>query len=386
MANPMAGPGANIFYGLSPRMTVLLGTIFTRGGADDLYILDYLPDEDAYLGKEKAEKLLELDGARRAALIANEMRRQFQFRGVLGLDQVDASWLLAALRGEQPITIGIVLAQLSASTRARVLAQIPPVVRAKVPTKEELKGTRLEVMKVVRQLFESHFATMPVPPSEPTEFYFRDIVLLEGRELIHLIRAVGVEQLASAFMTVGRRKLAELCQKLGKDAAEELVATVKHTEARDAMDMSDANAFLQRMLLGIKLDEARGISLEEARARFQRELFQKAGLLRLAHAIRAERPAFVQQLGQRLPRSHGRLLRTYVEKMHEIAEFDERRVRRLQDLILYRVEKLAARGKVNPRFLQFTFCYWGEEEAPVEGEEGAEPGAEPEEGYEEYES
>lgn len=380
----MAGLGANVFYGLSPRITVLLGTIFTQGGADDLYILDYLPDEDAYLAKDKAEKLLALDGQKRAAIIANEMRRQFQFRGVIGLDQVDASWLLAALRGEQPTTIGIVLAQLSASTRARVLAQIPPVVRAKVPTKDELKGTRLEIMRVIRQLFESRFATMPVPPSEPTEFYFRDIVLLEGRELIHLIRAIGVEQLASAFLTVGRRKLAELCQKLGKDAAEELVATVKQTEARDAMDMNDANTFLQRMLLGIKLDEARGVSIDEARARFQRELFQKAGLLRLAHAIRAERPAFVQQLGQRLPRSHGRLLRTYVERMDEIAAFDDGRIRRLQDLILYRVEKLAARGKVNPRFLQFTFCYWGEDEAAADGEgEAAEGG---EEGYEEYES
>lgn len=382
MASPMAGQGANVFYGLSPRTTVLLGTIFTQGGADDLYILDYLPDEDAYLAKDKAEKLLALDGPKRAALIAAEMRRQFQFRGVIGLDQVDASWLLAALRGEQPTTIGIVLTQLSAGTRARVLAQIPPVVRAKVPTKDELRGTRLEVMRVIRQLFEARFATMPVPPSEPTELYFRDIVLLEGRELIHLIRAIGVEQLAAAFLTVGRRQLAELCQKLGKEAAEELVATVKQTEARDAMDLKDANTFLQRMLLGIKLDEARGISIEEARARFQRELFQKAGLLRLAQAIRAERPAFVQQLGQRLPRSHGRLLRTYVDKIDEISAYDERRVRRLQDLILYRVEKLAARGKVNPRFLQFTFCYWGDDEPPPE----AESEAPSEEGYEEYEA
>ena len=46
---------------------------------------------------------------------------------------------------------------------------------------------------------------------------------------------------------------------------------------------------------------------------------------------------------------------------------------------LYRVEKLAARGKVNPKLLKFTFCYWGDE---AEGEQGS---AEQEEydGYEE---
>ena len=36
-------------------------------------------------------------------------------------------------------------------------------------------------------------------------------------------------------------------------------------------------------------------------------------------------------------------------------------------------EKLAARGKVNPRYLKFEFCYWGE---------GAEEEAQPEEAYE----
>lgn len=366
----MVGPGraaiANLFYPLSPRLTVLLGTIFTQGGEDDLYLIDFLTDEDAYLLKEKAELLVQLDGPKRAAIVAAEMRRQFQFRGLLGLDQVDPSWLLSALKGEQPITIGIVLAQLSASARARILSQLPPAVRDRVPSREELKGTRLEIMRAVRQIFESKFAVMPVPPTEPTNFYFKDIVLLEGRELMQLVRALGIDELGSAFLTIGKRKLAELCTKLAREAAEELVAAVKQTEERDALDLKDANAFLQRLVLGLKIDEARGVSPEEAKDRFQRELFQKAGLLRLARGLRAERPGYVQQLAQRLPRSHGRLLQSYVSKIDEIFETDDAKLRRVQDLILYRVEKLAARGKVNPKYLKFTFCYWGEEEAPAE--------------------
>ncbi|MFO0725180.1 MAG: hypothetical protein U1E65_15470 [Myxococcota bacterium] len=366
----------NVFYGLSPRLTVLLGTIFTQEGEQDLYITDYLTEEDSYLIKEKAAALLELDGPRRAALVAAEMRRQFQFRGLLGLDQVDPTWILSALKGEQPVTIGIILAQLSASTRSRIMAQLPDVVRARVPSRDELKGTRLEIMRAVRQIFEAKFVTMPVPPTDAGNFYFKDIALLEGRELMQLVRALGLEELGAAFLTVGKRKLAELCTRLGREAAEELVAAVKQTEERDAMDMKDANSFLQRMLLGLRLDEARGVSPDEAKERFQRELFQKAGLLRLAKACRSERPSFVQQLAQRLPRTHGRLFQGYVSKIGEIYDFDDVKLRRLQDLVLYRVEKLAARGKVNPRYLKFTFCYWGDDGAAAEGEGEPAPEAE----------
>jgi flagellar motor switch protein FliG len=367
MVAPARGGFANIFYPLSPRLTVLLATIFLHGGEEDLYVGDYLSDEDAYLLKERAQALLQIDGAKRAGIVAAEVKRQFGARALLGLDQIDPSWLLAALRGEQPITIGIILAQLSASTRARILSQLPQPVQARVPGKDDLKNTQFLVMRVVRQIFDSKFATMPVPPGEPTNFYFKDIVLLDGRELVQLIRALGLEQLGTAFAAIGRRKLGELCTRLGQDAAEELVTQVKQTEARDAMDVNEANAFLQRILLNLKLDEARGISVEEAKERFQRELFQRSGLFRLAVAIRAERPGFIQQLAQRLPRTHGRALRGFVDKMDEVVPYDDAKVRRLQDLILLRVEKLAARGKVNPRYLKFTFCYWGDEQVPPEG-------------------
>ncbi len=282
--------------------------------------------------------------------------------------------------GEQPLTIGIVIAQLPASTRGRIVAQLPQVVRDRIPTKEDLKTTRLEVMRAVRQKFELKFATMPAPPGEPTNFYFKDIALLEGRELVQLVRALGIEELGAAFLTVGRRKLAELCNSLGRQAAEELIAAVKETDPRDAMDMDDASAFLSRMLLGLKPEEDRGGDAGEAKERFQRELFQKAGLFRLAKTIRLERPVFVQQLAQRLPRTHGTPLRSFVHRINS-GPLDEVKLRRLQDLVLYRVEKLAARGKVNPRYLKFTFCYWGDDDggaAQGEGGENAEAAPEPE--------
>lgn len=348
---------------------MLLCTVYTQKGEEDFPIFDLLPDDDAYLIQEKAQALQAVEGDKRAALVVREIRRQLQFAGLAGLEAIDPSWLLSGIKGEQPQTIGLILAQLSGGARSRILAQLPPEVRAKVPTKEDLKGVRLEMMRIVRQQFEAKFVTMPAPPGEPTNFYFKDITLLEARDLIQLIRALGVEQLAAAFLTIGKRKLAELCARLGKQAAEELITAVKETDPRDAMDLNDANNFLSRMVLGFRDEgEARGDSVE-AQDKLQKELFQKAGLFRLAMAVRQERPSFVQQLAQRIPRTHGRLLRTYVYRIGEETQVDPVKQRRIQDLLLYRIERLAERGKVNPRYLKFTFCYWGEEQAPEGGGE-----------------
>lgn len=363
MSSPPGLSSADLFYPLSPRLTMLLATIFTHGGKEDLYLLDLLPDDDMYTLRDKAEALLELDGEKRAAVVAREIRRQVQFAGLAGLESVDPSWLLAGIKGEQPRTIGIILAQLSAGARSRILAQLPAAVRAHIPDKEELRDCRLEMMRIVRQRFETKFVPMAAPPGAPTHFYFKDLVLLEARDLIQLVRALGIEQLAAAFWTIGKRKLAELCTSLGAQAAEELIAAVKETSAEDAMELADANEFLRRVLQGARIDGTG----PEAKERFQRELFQKAGLFRLAQAVRSERPGFVQQLAQRIPRSHGQLLKSYVYRLGAEAEVDVVKLQRLQDQVLYRVERLAERGKVNPRYLKFEFCYWGAaEEGPPE--------------------
>ncbi len=360
---------------------MLLCTIFTQGGEEDLSALEHLNEDDAYLVQEKAQQLLQLEPERRVSVVVREMRRQMQFAGLIGLEAIDPSWLLAGVRGEQPVVIGIILAQLSSGARSRILAHLPPKVRARVPTKEDLKHTKLELMRIVRHAFESKYVPMAAPPGAPTEFYFKDIALLDVRELVQLIRALGIEQLAAAFMAVGRRKLAELCHRLGTQAADELIAAYKETEQRDAMDINDANDFLSRMVLGLR--SGNGAVNKDS---FQKELFQKAGLFRLAAAVRSERPSFVQQLAQRIPRSHGKLLSQYVYRINENEEVDWTKLRRLQDLVLFRVEKLAARGKVNPRYLKFQFCYWGEEdeEGAVAADDQGEMASEEayEEGYE----
>lgn len=356
-------PREEIFYGLPPRLVMLLCTLFLFDGEEDLDLIQFLADDDALALEERAQKLAEMESDRRAALVAREIRRQLQFAGLAGLEAIDPTWLLSAVRGEQPVTIGIILSQLSSTARSKILGQLPGPVRARIPPKEDLKHVRMDVVRIVRQKFEGKFVTMPAPPGAPTYFYFRDIALLEARDLVQLVRALGIDQLAAAFLPAGKRKLAELCMRLNEQAAQELIAAVRETEERDAMTQDEAHEFLSRLLLGIKGDRP-----DEDADAFQRELFQKAGLARLSQALQMERPTFVQQLAQRLPRSHGQLLKNYVYRLGSSQDVDDARVRRLQDLVLQRVEKLAGRGKVNPRYLKFTFCFWGEEE-----EEAVEP-------------
>ena len=123
----------------------------------------------------------------------------------------------------------------------------------------------------------------------------------------------------------------------------------------------EANALLQRILTDIRSDGVRPSHLPRSSGSFHQDLFRSAGLLRLAKASCREYPLFVQQVSQKLPRGHGRLLRHYVDKIDDLFSTEDRSIRRLQDLVLYRVEKLCARGKINPKFLKFSFCYWGDE-------------------------
>src|SRR5258708_27064318 len=127
------GPYANLFYPLSPRLTMLLCTMFTQGGPEDMHILDLLPDDDAYALQEKAEALLQIEGDKRASIIVREIRNQVQFAGSARLEAIDPTWLLAGVKGQQPLTIGIVLSHLPASTRGRLDSHLPLSVQVRIP-------------------------------------------------------------------------------------------------------------------------------------------------------------------------------------------------------------------------------------------------------------
>jgi hypothetical protein len=199
----------------------------------------------------------------------------------------------------------------------------------------------MDIVRLVRTQFDARFALMEVP-KQIENFGFREILALEARELITLTRALGIEELACAFVSVGKRALAELLRRMPRDQAEELIVAVRKVTRRDAMELKAAQRFLGRVLLNFQDTN---------------ELYQKAGLYMLANTILSEDRDFVRQLCQRFPRAHGRLLEEYCVKVREFVEVDEGRVQTLQDRVLDRVRDLSAHGKISPRYAQSQFVF-----------------------------
>ena len=79
------------------------------------------------------------------------------------------------------------------------------------------------------------------------------------------------------------------------------------------------------------------------------ELFQKAGIWRLARSMQSEDELFVKQLSQRFPRAHGRLLVEYLARVRKRAD-EETAVGRLQEQVLRELVDLSRRGKIDGRY------------------------------------
>jgi hypothetical protein len=118
--------------------------------------------------------------------------------------------------------------------------------------------------------------------------------------------------------------------------AEELVAAVKRSDAKDQMEVKPAQNFLAKVLGNFNNTD---------------ELFQKAGLYRLARAISVEDPLYIRQVSQRFPRAHGRLLGEYLERV-KTQDIEDAQVRRLRDQVLKVLVNLSRRGKIDGRFGQ----------------------------------
>ncbi|MFZ9886271.1 MAG: hypothetical protein ACO3JL_02110 [Myxococcota bacterium] len=330
-----------MLHPLDRRQQTLLLTCLSLGGSEGEDLLAYLPDEEGALLREKAERLREIPKDKRLPLIAHQLKQMMLFRAAKGLEGVEPSWLLAGFRGESARTVAIVLMHMPASVSRQITVRLPESIRIAMPSRAELRDIPLEVIKLVRSRFDAKFASMPVE-HELDELHFRDLVLLTARELILLSRRLGTDELAAAFIAVGKRALAELLGRLPPDDADELITAVKRASPEDAMEQKGAQAFLAKVLGNFHNTD---------------ELFQKAGLYRLGRAILEEDPLFVRQLSQRFPRAHGRLLHEYLGRARERGDGTDAQLVRLRDSILDVVVDLARRGKIDARYGQCPVRY-----------------------------
>ncbi len=341
------------------QQSLLLATVaFSGSQAEALWSL--LPDNVAAALAQKHSKLDEIPREKRVPIVVRELKGWMAFRGTKGIDGVEPSWLAAGFKGESPRMIAVALMFLPSSMSRQIVQRLPEHVQRALPGRSELMDVPLDVAKLVRARFERKFIAMP-SDRELLALGFLDVVHLSARELITVVRHVGADEIACAFLAVGKRALAEFLTKLSPQDSEELLAAVRRADLKDGMELKAAQAFLGKILAtspvsgkggnntpSSPLPRAGGTMSGVAFANTE-ELFQRAGVYRLARALLAVEPLVVQQLVLRFPRAHGRLLLEYIERCRERGN-DESQGARLRDHILDVIINLSQRGKIDARY------------------------------------
>lgn len=330
-----------VFHPLSRQQSALLLTLMMRGGNEQLELLDLLPDEEQPLLKEKAQLLLQIPGEKRALFIAHEFKGMLNEPSDRGVEAIEASWLVDAMKDEAPRVVAAIMIGLTNHQLKAVVERLPSDLRKRLPAKDEMRAVPHEVIRSIRLKFEERFAPMPIDVGKKT-FAFSDLVLLEVPEIMLVLRGLGLQELAQAFVSVGRYALAELCKRLPREFAQELIAAVRETEVKDAMELRSAQRFLGRVLVNFKDTD---------------ELAHKAGLYRLAKALAVEPASNTRSLMQRLPMPLALQLESYLQKVAELNESDPDRARRLQDGCLRRIQGLANEKRISSRWLELQFQF-----------------------------
>ena len=328
------------FSPLTPYELALLLTTLTVGGADQVQIFQALPAESRQRVQDKANALLQIAGDKRVQLMVRELKIALAYNGLRGIERMDPSWIVQGLKGESPRVVATLLVSLPAPVVKSVLRRLPAAVRQELPPKQEIKHVPEDIARAVRQMFEARFHPMPAPTSGP--FVFRDLIHLERAELFHLIRDLGLIELGRAFVTVGKMVLLELCRRLPRPHAEELIHAVKVASHVDLPDPKSAQRFLSRVVMNFENTE---------------EFLQKSGLWRLAKACLLEDAEFRLALGQRLPRRAAQHLHGYMDKAGEMEDLTPDGLQRLQDSILVRIVLLSRQGALSVPLAETPMAY-----------------------------
>ena len=180
-----------VLHPLDQRQQALLLTTLSFGGAGATELFTLLPDEDQQALGEKVGALEEIPRDKRVPLMLRQLRQLMSFRDRKGLEGVEPSWLIAGFRGESPRVVAIVLMHMPSSVSRQLISRLPKAVQKAMPSRSELTGIPLDVVKLVRARFDAKFAAMPMERRSLDAFHFRDLVVLTARELVSLIRKLG---------------------------------------------------------------------------------------------------------------------------------------------------------------------------------------------------
>ena len=240
----------------------LLGT---RGQSD---LINHLPEERQEALRPGLERIAELPREQRVAFAAREARRLSASRLRRGLEGIDPSWIVEALRGEAPHLVAAALVYMPTPVRRRVLELLPKKVREAMPGRHEMASVDQVWLVRVRDILDRRIQKMLPALNAGAQL---DVPAVEER-----LRATGRIEAAIGLFRVGRAPLAQFVARMDPDDRGPVQEELKGVEQMGEARIERAERFWGR---GAVADQRAD------------DLHLRAGLWQLAHVLTVPGPA-----------------------------------------------------------------------------------------------
>jgi hypothetical protein len=288
------------FSPLNEQCTMTLLTLLSFEGEAGLSKLNFLDSQQAALMKKKALDLKAINETHRLSFISKEMRELLLLGEQSNLEWIDNSWIFERLKGEHPLTVGVILLALPTQKAKQIFKMLPSGIAKLLPQKQQLQQIPRCIRLLIRQQFESQFGT--IPQHEVTKLTFKSLFQLGEKDLNFVLRDQGLIELGQAFASVGKMALAELCRKLSH-------VVVNFSTKPEAF-------------------------------------FFESGLWRVSRAFLLEPEATQRAFEEHLPKSIGLRFQHYRAQAQSLLEPQPEVLKHLQDSILMRIQVLSSARKI----------------------------------------
>ncbi len=310
---------------------LLMLLLFSSREYEDL--LAYLPKDEANVLKELAASLLTMDRNNRIQLLVARLKQLLMYQSQSALMTIEPSWMIEYLKKETPFVSKAIFASLS----PQIFRQLKQRLGDKISGFNQDLVLSDPLKQIVLKNFEKQFAKMPYEEFSNV-LLFRDLILLNARDLIKLSREIGKISLATAFSKIGIQSTAQFLSHYNQALQDEIITGMKDAQASDSLDETSAKQFLEVVFANFHNVE---------------DLFQKSGLYYIAYAIKEAESIFVPQLAQRFPYAHGQML-IECRKMILKNGFIELDIEKRQKVILAAIVLLSSQKQIDGRFSQCT--------------------------------
>lgn len=276
---------------LSHQQAILLLTLITLGGEDDLSLLAHLPQEDMQAIQPVGQDLCQTPRKQMLPQLVKEIKHLITESQRSTVESVDPEWLAEFLLGESPRVISATLSQFPRSVAERIVACLPVHLQHHIPP--TMHEVHPDITKRLKLALSKKVPTYT--PEQPHELMMESVGVLNNEEIMTLLRELGFRELAIAFRAVGRGPLTELCRRLGPEEAERLLTVIRNLPTTSSEETKAA----QRTI--------RSISLEH---RSKSEIIEEAGLHKMQQALRDVSDECHNVIAFRLPRRIGKRVKT----------------------------------------------------------------------------